>query len=51
MDEDKESADVKSALAAIGLELGLEQADGAPVPESFAGRKSRVSLGKQFTEG
>lgn len=50
--KDKEADDVKSQLAAIGLELGLEQnLDGAPVPDAFKSRAPRVSLGKQFTEG
>lgn len=49
-EKDKSADDVKSQLAAIGLEIGLEQ-NGEPVIPAAFQKRSRASLGKQFTEG
>ena len=46
----KQSDDVKSALAAIGLELGLEQNSGAPAAETFKARAKGLTLGRQFVD-
>ncbi|MEX1078887.1 MAG: phage major capsid protein [Homoserinimonas sp.] len=46
----KDSDDVKSALAAIGLELGLEQTGDRPAAEQFKGAPRGKSLGQLFVE-
>lgn len=46
----KESDDVKSALAAIGLDLGLEQNERGTGAESFAVPERGKSLGRLFVE-
>lgn len=49
--EQQSSDQVKSALAAIGLELGLEQApEEKAIPAAFGGRPRGKSVGQLFTE-